>query len=110
MAAGKVRAAKAAMEPATVAATAMEAAAVAAPAMEAAAVAAPAMAAAAMRRKGGNWLGQCKNACQSSRGDTQAAGDADPFHVDLLLSQSPRDWRLLRSDLGLHRGMRLARG
>jgi len=69
VATGEVRAAKAAMEPA-VETTAMEPT--------------------AMRRKGGNWLGQCKNTYQSSCSNTQAAGDADPFHADLLLSIAAR--------------------
>jgi hypothetical protein len=96
------------MEPAAMEPAAMEPAAMEPAAMEPAAVAAPAMAAPATRL-GRNWLGDCKNAHQSSRSDTQAAPDADPFHADLLLSLSPHASRLLRIDLGPPCGIRLAR-
>jgi hypothetical protein len=79
VATAEVRAAKAAMKSA-----AMESTTVAAPA-----VATPAVATTAMR-KSGNWLGQCKNAHQSSCSNTQAAGDTDRFHADLLLSIAAR--------------------
>jgi hypothetical protein len=84
VATAEVRAAKAAMKSA-----AMESTTVAAPAVATPAVATPAVATTAMR-KSGNWLGQCKNAHQSSCSNTQAAGDTDRFHADLLLSIAAR--------------------